>query len=249
MEVVIRCDRSMLGDFAALDRDRASWKRDHGGIIIADPRVRGTVLEIGAAAGTTSQPFDQIYALASAMDGVDPDPAIHDHARLRNRWEGLLEDVSGVPEGAYDAAIALLVVEHVATPRTFLERVFRSLKPGGVFYATTVSSRHPFAWMVRTVQALGLKGRFARQSAHKVNEYPAHYRMNSPRTVVPIAKAIGFSRAEFFYHPCVQWDAYFPRWARWAPHLYDRAIGIRFPGAAQVLMYRLEKPGAGAVSG
>jgi len=230
--------------FAELDRDRGSWKRDHSGVIMSDPRIRGTVLDIGSAGGTGA-PFNEVYTLAGAIDGVDPDPAVLTSPVFRHRWQSTLEDAAEIPDGAYDAAVAFVVVEHVATPRAFLEKVFRLLKPGGVFYATTVSSHHPFAWTVRVIERLGLKRAFVGRTEARVNEYPAYYRMNSPRAVAPLAREIGFSRADFYYHPCVQWDVYFPRWVRFAPNLYDRMVGIRVPGLNQTVMYRLEKPGRG----
>ncbi len=153
-----------------------------------------------------------------------------------------MEDAEGIPDGSYDLAIALLVVEHVADPRRFLERVFRLLKPGGVFYATTPSSHHPFAWMVRAVEAMGLKGLAARRSGTKINTYPAYYLMNSRRAVVPLARELGFSRAEFFMYPCINWDTYFPQALRFIPHLYDVLLGGRYASLAQTMMMILDKP-------
>ena len=45
----------------------------------------------------------------------------------------------------------------------------------------------------------------------------------------------------FLFHPCVQWDNYFPAWLRWAPRGYDFMFGSRFTPLMQVFMLRLEK--------
>ena len=46
-----------------------------------------------------------------------------------------------VEENAYDAVLAMEVIEHVHDPKAFIHRVYRALKPGGLFYYTTGNFR------------------------------------------------------------------------------------------------------------
>ena len=75
----------------------------------------------------------------------------------------------------------------------------------------------------------------------RVNDYPAYYRCNSPGAVRRAIRGSGFRHATFYFHPCVQWDNYFPSCLRWAPRAYDFMLGSRFTPLMQVIMVRLEK--------
>src|SRR5262249_4348349 len=161
---------------------------------------------------------------------VDPNPAIAHHPWLRQRWQSPLE-TSGVPDRNYAMAYAYNVVEHLADPRPFLKKVHAVLEPGGVFFALAPNAIHPFALLSRSIELVGLKG-FARRriglaetGEMRVNDYPAYYRCNSPRAVRRAIRGLGFREVTFYFHPCVQWDNYFPHCLRWAPHAYDYMLG------------------------
>ncbi len=241
MEIVTRTKPEFLGRFDLLDADRSRVQRDFAARILSDPRVRGRVLDVGAGRSSNVPAYQPIYEAAETLDALDPDPMVREHPYARRTWACTLEEATEIPENEYDAAIAFMVVEHVADPRAFLEAVHRVLRPGGVFFATTPSSHHPFAWTVRAVQVLGLKRTAAGRATKKMNEYPAYYRMNSPRAVAPLARELGFARAEFLRYPCVHWDRYFPRALRFVPHAYDRVLGVRYAALSQLLMMTLEK--------
>ena len=99
----------------------------------------------------------------------------------------------------------------------------------------------------RSIELIGLKG-FARRKLGRsasgemcVNDYPAYYRCNSPGAVQRAIRGLGFSRATFYFHPCLQWDTYFPRCLRWFPRGYDFVAGTRAASFMQIFIMRLDK--------
>lgn len=242
MEVVIAPRVGLAGNFAALDADRPSSSVYFASVINGDSRLTGKVLDVGCGkSGPTVPAYATTLRRAAQIDGIDPFPEVKDNPMLTRRWVGGLEDVPDVPSNEYDAVVSFFVAEHVANPAAFLAAVHRVLKPGGVFYACTPHSQHPFAWCVRLVETLNLKGKMEDLAQRGWNRYPAYYRLNSRRAVLRAARGLDFARAEFHYHPCVQWDENFPRVLRWAPRLFDRLIGVHVTAMAQQMMFKLEK--------
>jgi SAM-dependent methyltransferase len=213
-----------------------------------DPRLRGRILDVGCGEWPTGLITDHLmplYSLAGDLDGIDPFPGAVSHPWLSRAWTGEFGLDSAVPDETYDAALAINVVDHISDPSDFLRGVFRVLRPGGVFYATTPSSRHPFAWSVRAIEALGLKKAAAARD-DLANDYPAYYRCNSVATVTRAARDAGFANATFYNHPAVNWRQHLPRPARPVGWLYDELLGTRVRALAQQCMFRLDKPGTGA---
>jgi SAM-dependent methyltransferase len=169
-----------------------------------------------------------------------------DHPALRQRWHGTFEQAE-VPDSTYDFAYASYVAEHVADGRPFFEKLARVLKPGGVFLSITPNASHPFARICRIIQrTLGKK--LWSKFKPEINLYPAYYRLNTPRQVLGAIEGLPFESVEFFYVPCLHWDMYFPKFLRWAPHLYDRLLGIHYGPAMLTLGYRLVKSVGGRAS-
>jgi SAM-dependent methyltransferase len=225
---------------------RSGFQREFVRLIRESPQVRGRVLDIGCG-GALPPALAGLDGQWGTLDGVDPDPDIVHHPRLQQRWHACFEHAP-IPANAYDLAYAYNVLEHIGTPAPFFRRIHEVLKPGGVFWALTPNALHPFALLSRSIEVIGLKG-FARRrlgtdqstGAMMVNDYPAYYRCNHPRAVARAVKGIGFRQATFYFHPCVQWDTYFPRPLRWIPRSYDFLIGTRVPPVMQIFMVRLEK--------
>jgi len=225
--------------------ERTAFERAFAELLLQAPQRQGRVLDIGCG-DDFPEGLACLRGQLGPLDGVDPDPAIVRHPHLQRRWQSPLES-SAVPNGSYSMAYAYNVVEHVANPRPFLEKVHALLEPGGVFFALAPNATHPFAMLSRSIEVIGLKG-FARRQIGlaetgelRVNDYPAYYRCNSPRAVRRAIRGLGFSEVTFYFHPCVQWDHYFPRLLRWAPHSYDFALGSRVTSLMQVFMFRLQK--------
>lgn len=231
-----------LASFAEHARNDDAFVRTVREMWLGEPGARGRVLDIGC--GHAFPPaLRGIESVCAQLDGVDPSAEVHEHPHLKMRWQAPLHEAP-IPRHAYDMAYAYNVAEHISDPMAFLTTVRDILKPGGVFWALTPNGTHPFCMLSRTLEVAGLKGFFARRNK-EVNEYPAYYRMNTPRQVLRAARGLGFSSARFVYLPSMSWHHYFPRPVRFLPYLFDRAVGLRVNRFKVVIAYRLE---AGAKS-
>jgi len=94
---------------------------------------RGTLLDVGAGFGTFCEEargaFDRVIAL-------EPEP--HLAARCRERGLDVVEArVEDAPlDGTVDVVTAFEVIEHLFSPREFLERCAALLRPGGLLVVT-----------------------------------------------------------------------------------------------------------------
>jgi len=224
---------------------RNEFIREFGRQLCAVPQRRGRVLDIGCGAALPVA-VERVSAELGPIDGVDPDAAIARHPSLANRWHGRFE-TAPVPDAAYGLAYAYNVLEHIAEPRPFFAKVAAVLEPGGVFLALAPNARHPFAWISRCVDLLGVKPLIGRALGRRaafamnVNPYPSYYRCNSPAAIRRAIEGLGFDKVSFTFVPSVQWEMYFPAWLRWMPYLWDRVVTARVPSMNQVLIVRLEK--------
>lgn len=226
-----------LGSFSHLYRDRSGFQREFVKRVLAEPGIKGRVLDIGCGPAVCP-PIAEIATAAGQLDGVDPTPAVKDHPALVERWCGTLDTVD-VPSEAYDLAYAYNVVEHVAAARPFFQTVKRVLKPGGVFWALTPHGRHPFCSAVKLTQAVKFKQKLAEKN-EGINSYPSYYRLNKPNSVIKAIDGLGFTKADFFVMPCMQWDHYFPKFLRWMPNIFDWMLGTRAAFSMLIFMYRLQ---------
>jgi len=213
-----------LGSYSELLVKRNGFQRWFCDRLESEPGMRGRVLDIGCGP-TFPTPLSRLCGLPAQLDGVDPGADISGRTDLTRRWSTSFESAP-IPEAAYDLAFAYNVVEHVAAAQPFFEKLSYALKPGGVFWALTPHALHPFAYLVRTVQSLGFKERYARNRAG-INEYPAYYRLNSASQVSRAVHGGQFAEADFFHLPCTNWDHYFPPRLRFIPHAYDRLAGVK----------------------
>ena len=229
------CD---LGSYRQLNESRDGFQHAFARLLLSEPALRGRVLDVGCGPGLMSA-LKPLTGICRQLDGVDPSPDALRHPDLTERWQAPFESAP-IPSAAYDAAFAYNVVEHIADPRSFIRTVHRVLRPGGVFWALTPHGRHPFCKLSRVVELLGAKW-VARRKNEGINHYSAYYRLNRASQVVRLAKEFSFASARFCYMPNMQWDTYFPQILRWAPHLYDWALGTRWRPFTLILAYRLQR--------
>jgi SAM-dependent methyltransferase len=234
----------LLGNARAVEADTDCSFKFFIDCLKDDRRLCGRVLDVGSGEWPgvlTVTALLPLYQMPASLDGLDPFPGVKDHPWLENAWHGEIEQLN-LPSEAYDAAVAINVVEHIARPAEFLRAVCRVLKPGGVFYAITPHACHPFAWSVRLIQALRVKKRIA-ASDETINDYPAYYRLNSRSAVARFGSEAGFERGSVFYHPHASWRRHLPGLLKPVGWMYDQAVGMRVLRAGNQFMLKLEKPG------
>ena len=221
------------------NKNRNSFQHDFINKLINEPGLSKRVLDIGC--GHELNPaLDQLRSKIKLMDGVDPFPAVKKHPMLNNYWCASLQDAD-IPNNTYDLAYSYNVIEHVSDPASFLTSVSKILKPGGIYFALGPNSEHPFARLSRIVEILGFKPIFRKIMGNGINDYPAYYRMNCPRQILKNIDKEEWSQIDFYWHPCVQWDTYFPNFLKFIPRSYDYLFGIKKEKRMAIFMFRLKK--------
>jgi SAM-dependent methyltransferase len=228
-----------LGNYRDHVKDRRGYARTFADLVSADPNARGMVLDIGCG-GKVDRWIEPFTRLSRELHGVDTTPEIVSHPQLQRYWHEPFE-TAAIPPATYDMAYGHYVAEHIRSAEPFLRKVYEVLRPGGSYWALTPNGTHPFAYISRTVELMGFKQRFA-DAVPGVNRYSSYYRLNRAGQIVPVAKAIGFGSASFYYMPCVDWDFYFPWPLRFLPRMFDAVAGVRFPKMMLMLAYQLVKP-------
>jgi SAM-dependent methyltransferase len=228
-----------FGSYADQMRDRSGFQRKFHDMILAEPRSKGRVLDIGCG-GEMPGPLTDLPQHARQIDGVDPSEDVMKHPNLTLRWHGVFESAD-IPEHAYGFAYAFNVLEHIPAARPFFEKLRTVLSDQGVFYALTPHAKHPFCKLARTAEILGGKRLgWAKNRDSSVNDYPSYYRLNKASDVLKGIDGLGFGKVTFYYMPCMQWDVYFPRPLRWGPHLYDRFFGTKMSSRMLIFAFKLE---------
>ncbi|WP_406695909.1 methyltransferase domain-containing protein [Singulisphaera sp. Ch08] len=200
-----------------------------------------TILDIGCGRGLDgSVPLQQSIAdLADHYIGIEPDPEIPLADYFDETHRALFEKALIRP-GSIDLAFAVMVLEHLPSPQGFWEKLWESLREGGVFWAMTVDGRHPFARASRWADRLRLKSRYlsllhGERGIERYEDYPVYYRTNTPAQVR--CHAARFRSVEFINLSRVgQWNAYLPRPLRPLADSWDRrAIRHGRPGTLLVI--------------
>jgi SAM-dependent methyltransferase len=190
---------------------------------------RPTVLDIGCGKGFDGEVRfqTQLAQQAGRFIGIEPDPAVALPDVFSEVHRTYLEDAP-IPAASVDVAYAVMVMEHVATPERFWNRLHEVLAPGGVFLAFSVNGAHWFAFVSRLLGALHLKTAYlnllhGRRGAERYEDYPVFYRTNTARRIK--RWTAGFS--EVAVVPCgpVGQVAYYaPAPLQGAVRLFDRLV-------------------------
>lgn len=122
-----------------------AWEGGQRLLHLLRPYVRPNshVCEIGAGIGCTVKSFEMAGFHAT---GIEPGVGFHRYSRevLQTELQPLqLEDLPAVP--TYDFLLLVHVIEHFASPRQALERLWKLLRPGGRLYVECPNLGAPHA--------------------------------------------------------------------------------------------------------
>lgn len=106
------------------------------------------LLDIGFGAATILKAARKLGWDAQGLEVSKP--AI-EHARALG-FEAFHGDLTAAnyPDGYFDVVTASEIIEHLPDPQTFLKEIFRILRPGGLFWATTPSANSLSFRLLRT---------------------------------------------------------------------------------------------------
>lgn len=209
-------------------------------MLIADLQRIGpaaTVVDIGCGSGFdgSAELQQKIAAHAGTYIGVEPDPEaeIRPFASVVHR---ALFEAAAIAPASVDLAFSVMVVEHVAEPRAFVEKAADVLKDGGVFWAFTVDLRHWSAWGSFAMERLGFKDSYldrlqGKRGTERYANYPVHYKLNTPRAVSTHAAA--FHHVDFINLSRVGAEDFnIPPRLRAVSHVVDHALeALGAPGS------------------
>ncbi|GJM45052.1 MAG: hypothetical protein DHS20C21_18940 [Gemmatimonadota bacterium] len=157
-------------------------------------------------------------------DRVDVDECSVADPRVERSWVCSAEAMEPVESGAYDAAFANYVLEHVPDVRRAAAEIHRVLRPGGRF-VTSVPNPRALEFRLANATPLGFH-RFVRGE----EAWPTHYDYRTVRGLVEIFEGVGFRTLQVDQFAFV--EGYLHRFPLLGPlgRLYDGAInrlGIR----------------------
>ncbi len=214
------------------DRYRSGEWRDRifRDMILADARNFGpgpTILDIGCGEGLDgSIPLQRSVAEAAGrFIGVEPDPAVTLGGHFTTTHRCTIEEAP-LAAGSIDLAYAVMVLEHLAKPQSFWDKLFDVLADGGIFWGLTVDARHVFCRLSLWADRLKVKDFYLDRvlgqasKAGRYRNYPTYYRSNSPAQISRFTGA--FRSSEFISFLRVgQWSPYLPSSLRWIADAID----------------------------
>ena len=203
------------------------------------------VLDIGCGGGFDGDAAlqESIAQEAGRYIGIEPDPHIAAAPHFGELHNCAFAQAP-LRSGSIHVAFAVFVLEHVADPGAFWQKVHDVLVPGGVFWGFTVDTRHFFSAGSRLIERLGIKDWYltrlrGRRGTQRYENYPCYYRANTPRQIARYTRR--FRRCDAVsIHRVGQLDYYFPRFLRPIARLLDRLV-LASHWCGSVLVVRLEK--------
>lgn len=143
----------------------------------------GNLLDLGCGAGNFLQGMNR---LGWNLYGIEMSPEMARAAEARTAAKIFCGDIlaADFPAGHFDAITCFHVFEHVYEPRQVMERVFRWLKPGGIFY-------------LYVPNIYSAEARIFGSYWYPL-ELPRHLYHFSPNTLRRLARAVGLDEVTVF---------------------------------------------------
>jgi hypothetical protein len=217
-------------------------------LILADAAQLGsqlTFLDIGCGKGfDTDIPLQRsLVSAATSYIGIEPDCSVTPGDYIKDVRRCSFEQ-SDLPPDSVHIAFAIMVLEHLAAPQPYWDKLREILVPGGVFWALTVDARHWFCRASLCLQRLKLKDRYLSwllgvRGRDRYESYPVYYRCNTPQQIERYAH--GFSSLHCFNLSRVgQCDDLFPTFVRPASRRLE-SIAIKRGKPGTLLIVRAQK--------
>jgi len=132
-------DKTFFDAYAQMPRSRdglesaGEWRQLQS---LFPPLQGKTVLDLGCGYGWHSK-YAAVQGAQSVL-GIDLSERMINEAKSRNAAENITYRICGLeeyeyPEGAYDFVISNLALHYIADLEPVFEKVFQTLKPGGIF--------------------------------------------------------------------------------------------------------------------
>lgn len=148
-----------------------------------------TVLDIGCGDGHTLNLYRQIKNVNVETHGVDFNTAACEQAAQQGHktYSGRFEDVD-LPLEYFDLVTASHVIEHVADPKGFTEKIHSILRPGGIFWFETPNIG-------------SLDAKLFRKEHWGAYHFPRHWYFFDADSIGNLSKMTGFDIVLIDYYP------------------------------------------------
>jgi ubiquinone/menaquinone biosynthesis C-methylase UbiE len=148
-----------------------------------------TVLDIGCGDGLFLNLFTESQGKHVETHGLDFNKEAAEEAGRHGHktYAGRFEDVD-LPSNYFDLVIASHVIEHVEDPKGFTEKVFRILRPGGIFWFETPNIG-------------SLDAKIFRSKHWGAYHFPRHWFYFDPESIKHLAKLTGYEVTMIDYYP------------------------------------------------
>lgn len=203
------------------------------------------MLDVGAGYGDREYPT-RLKSIVGRTIGVDPSAAIVENEWVDERFQSTLEEFASTHGQLFDLAVVSYVVEHVATPETFLAALHHCLRPGGSAFILTPHVFHYFGAAAFIARRLHVDEwvlrRIREETTIHYYHFPVWYRMNSRGRLTRYARRAGFRHLELrmLDEPGI-YQPYFPTRLKRIPAIWSSMVHrLDAPAMAGTMLARLE---------
>jgi SAM-dependent methyltransferase len=156
--------------------------------------------------------------------GIEPDSAITIDPCFHVIHRSVLEEAPIEPDSV-DLCYSTMVLEHVADPEEHWKKIHSILRPGGVYWGFTVDGAHWFTKFSQLSEVLAVKNSWlnivsGRPGKDRYENYPTHYRSNTPEQLRRLTGRFSCVDLVFFRQPG-QAARYFPPRIKWVAAFLD----------------------------